>query len=187
MKSGKNMGRLGQLPLKIPASVNITIDKGKVVVKGPKGELKYDAPDLVGVELKDGELTVSRKNDSTRAKEAQGSTRSHISNIVGGVYEGWRKQLEIVGPGFRAEVKGNDLVILAGFSHPVIISAPEGIAFKVEKNVITVEGTNKETVGQTSAVIRAPRRPNPYTGAGIKYSDEVIRRKAGKQAAKAGE
>lgn len=179
------MGRLGRLPVVLPEGVKAEISGGEFSVTGTKGTLKRTFPNLVKISLEDGEISVEMKGSSKAARAAQGSTRSHIANMVHGAHEGWKKSLEISGPGYRAEARGAELVLMVGYSHPVVIKAPEGITFRVEKNTIHVEGIDKEMVGHVSAQIRDSRRPNPYTGSGIKYSDEVVRRKVGKQAGKA--
>lgn len=179
------MGRLGRLPVSLPTGVKAEINGSEVVVSGPKGTLKRVFPALVEIVSGEEGVSVSAKGNSKQSRAAQGSTRAHIANMVRGVSEGWSKKLEISGPGYRAEVRGKDLVLMVGYSHPVTINAPEGISFSLEKNVITVDGPDKEVVGHVSALIRDSRRPNPYTGSGIKYSDEVVRRKVGKQAGKA--
>ena len=177
------MGRFGKLPVEIPEGVQISISDGSVVIKGPKGELNLSLPKTVKVKQEDEGLVVDPLRDTKQALSDQGTTRSHLLNIVMGLTEGWKKQLEINGPGYRAELRGKELVLSAGHSHPINFPAPDGITFTVEKNLITVEGIDKGVVGQTAAKIKDIRRPNVYTGAGIKYADEVLRRKAGKQAA----
>jgi large subunit ribosomal protein L6 len=181
------MSRFGKLPVTVPQGVQISISDGLVVAKSSKGELTMAVPKTVKVEQSEEGLLVTPTNSSGQARADQGSTRSHLLNIVQGVTDGWKKKLEITGPGYRAEVRGKDLVISAGYSHPVNFPAPAGVSFSVEKSFITVEGNDKEVVGQTAAKIRDIRRPNVYTGTGIRYADEQVRRKAGKQAATKGE
>lgn len=181
------MSRFGKLPVTVPQGVQISISEDTVVAKGPKGELSLSVPRGVKVEQNEDGLSVTPKNSGKQARADQGSTRSHLVNIMQGVTDGWNKQLEITGPGYRAEVRGKDLVIAAGYSHPVNFAAPEGVSFTVEKSLITVLGNDKGIVGQTAAKIRDIRRPNVYTGTGIRYADEQVRRKAGKQAATKGE
>lgn len=178
------MGRLAKLPVEIKSGVTVKTEGDTVVITGPKGSLSRVLPKriLVSVKEEDGGILVEKRGNSKQVNALHGTIRAHVANMVTGVTDGWSKQLEINGPGYRADVKGNDLSITAGFSHPVVVSAPEGISFKVEKNVITVEGADKEEVGQAAALVRKVRTPNPYTGSGIKYIDEVVRRKAGKQA-----
>lgn len=175
------MGRLGKLPVELKDGAQAQIDGVKVSITGPKGGLSRTFSGKVKISLKDEGIVVE---GSALAAAAQGSTRAHIANMVHGVTEGWKKELEVSGPGYRAEARGKDLVLLVGYSHPVTISAPEGIAFGVEKNIISVSGIDKEAVGQIAALIRDTRRPSPYTGSGIRYTTETVRRKAGKQAGK---
>lgn len=155
-----------------------------VKVSGPKGTLEEKLPRGVEVEVKDGVMNVTVKGKSKIDSSNHGTVRALLNNDVIGVSKGWSRQLELVGTGFRAEVRGKLLVLTVGYSHTVDLEAPEGISFKVEKTIITVEGIDKELVGQTAANIRSVRPPEPYKGKGIKYVDEVIRRKAGKAAAK---
>ncbi|MBP7118538.1 50S ribosomal protein L6 [Candidatus Woesebacteria bacterium] len=178
------MARFGNQSVTVPAGVEITATSNSLTVKGPKGTLTRALPEGVTVHVESGSAKVTRASESRTNRALQGTTRAHLSNMVTGVKDGWSKVLEIVGAGFRAEVKGKDLVMQIGYSHPVVITAPEGITFKVEKSFVTVEGVDREVVGQTSALVRESRKPEPYKGTGIKYKDEVIRRKAGKQAAK---
>lgn len=178
------MGRLGKLPVQLTGGVTYEVKDSAVVVTGPKGSLTRKLPREVELSLGEDGIVVTQKGNSKVAKAGQGSTRAHIANMVRGVSEGWKKQLEINGPGYRAEVRGKDLVLSVGYSHPVIVSAPEGITFTLEKNIVTVDGFDKEKVGHVSALVRDTRRPNPYTGSGIRYTTEVVRRKAGKQAGK---
>jgi len=179
------MGRLGSSPVILSDGASVLLEEGAFEIKGPKGSLRRKVPREVSVEKTDDGLVFKKRQDTKAARAMQGTMRAHAKNMVHGVTQGWSKSLEIIGTGYRAEVKGDDLALSAGFSHPVIIKAPEGVGFKVEKSVIVVEGADKELVGQAAADIREVRRPNVYTGSGIKYTGEVIRRKAGKQAAKA--
>jgi len=178
------MSKIGRLPIQLPAGVTIEIAGANVRIKGPKGEMEETLPRGVNVATIEGVVSVTVKGKTKFDMSIHGTIRSLINNDVTGVTTGWSKKLELVGTGFRAEVAGSTLSLTVGYSHPVKIEAPEGISFKVEKNVVTVEGVDKEKVGQTSAEIRAVRPPEPYKGKGIKYLDEVIRRKAGKAAAK---
>ena len=178
------MSRFGKLPVLLPQGVQVTLVDHSVEVKGPKGSLKRDLPRKVSIEQSDGQLVGNIKNDSKQSLALQGTTRSHLVNMISGVTEGWARELEMVGSGYRAEVKGDELILNIGYSHPVSIKAPQGVSFVVEKTKITVSGIDKEVVGQISAQIRAVRPPEPYKGKGIHYTDEVIRRKPGKQAAK---
>jgi len=176
------MSKIGKLPVTIPQGVSVEIMESEVKVSGPKGSLSVRLPKKIDVEKKEGQLIVTTQKVSKQGRSNYGSTRAHIANAVKGVAEGFKKQLELVGTGFRAEVSGSTLTMLVGFSHPVVFEAPEGIGFTVEKLIISVEGANKEQVGQIAANIRAVRPPEPYKGKGIKYVDEIIRRKAGKAA-----
>lgn len=176
------MSKIGKLPIKIPANVSIEINGEKVTVTGPKGVLVVINNNLIKIENSDGVLTLLSDKESKFAKSVWGTIRVLVNNAVIGVVEGWSKQLELVGTGYRAEIQGTTLVLTVGYSHPVKIEAVEGIIYRVEKNIITVEGINKETVGQMAAKIRMVRPPEPYKGKGIKYITEVIRRKVGKAA-----
>lgn len=177
------MSKIGKQPVIIPAGVTVEVSGHTVTVKGPKGTLVRQFPPEINVEVKEEKALVSAKGTGKFVMALFGTTRALINNDVKGVSEGWNKKLELVGTGFRAELAGNILSLTVGYSHPVKVTAPEGISFKVEKNVVTVEGQNRELVGQVSADIRSVRPPEPYKGKGIKYVDEVIRRKAGKAAA----
>ena len=176
------MSRIGRLPVAIPAGVTVTVaDNNVVTVKGKLGELtqKFDA--IIGIKVEGAEVLVTRPNDDKEVRALHGLTRTLIYNMVVGVNEGFSKKLEIVGVGYRVEMKGKDLNIALGFSHPVIIAAPAGITFEVpDSNTIIVKGIDKQAVGQIAAVIRSKRPPEPYHGKGVKYANEFIRRKAGK-------
>lgn len=177
------MSKIGQLPIAIPSGVTLEINGGTVSITGPKGKLEVNfKKDLLDVKVEEGNVVISPKKESKIARSVWGTTRMLIANNIKGVTEGWKKQLELVGTGYRSEVQGNKLVLTVGYSHPVNIEAPEGITFKVEKSVINVDGIDKQVVGQVSANIRASRPPEPYKGKGVKYVGEVIRRKAGKAA-----
>lgn len=175
------MSRIGRLPVAIPDGVTVTIaEKNQVTVKGPKGTLtKTFSPELT-IEEKDGHVVVTRPNDLKRVKALHGLTRSLINNMVLGVTKGYQKTLEINGVGYRAAKQGKKLVLTLGFSHPVEMQDPDGIETKVDGNKIIISGIDKEMVGQFAAEIRAKRKPEPYKGKGIKYEDEIIRRKVGK-------
>lgn len=183
-KTYKYMSKIGRQPIKIAQGVTVAADKSNVKVTGPKGTLDLALPAGVSVEVKDGEAFVNVKGTGKFYSSLHGTIRSRINNNVKGVSTGWNRQLELVGTGFRAEVSGKTLTLTVGYSHPVKIEAPEGITFKVEKLIVTVEGYDRVVVGQVAANIRAVRPPEPYKGKGIKYVDEVIRRKPGKAAAK---
>lgn len=179
------MSRIGKLPIELPANTQVKIEAGFVVVKGPKGELKEKLNPLAKVSITEKEITVTVANpDVKKERSIWGLFRSLVNNMIIGVNQGYEKKLEINGVGYRANVQGNKLVINAGYSHPVEYVLPEGITAQVAANVITVSGINKYLVGETAAQIRKIRKPEPYKGKGIKYSDEVIRRKAGKTSAK---
>lgn len=179
------MSKIGKQPILIPSGTTVTVEGHKVTVKGPKGELSRTLTREVEVKVEGEWVLVTRKGNSKVSLTMHGTWRSLINNMVIGVSKGWVKQLELVGTGFRADTTGKSLNLIVGYSHTVKIDAPEGINFKVEKMIITVEGIDKEVVGQVASDIRAVRPPEPYKGKGVKYIDEVIRRKAGKAAAKA--
>ncbi len=180
------MSRVGKKPIQIPAGVEVKIEDGKISAKGPKGFISKEIPAGILVELKEKEVVVSPKSINKRNKALWGLVRMIISNMVDGVTKGFEKKLEMEGVGFRSNIQGNDLVLEVGFSHDVKVPAPEGIKYSMEKNVIVVSGIDKELVGQTAAVIRRVKPPEPYKGKGIRYQGEVIRRKLGKKAATAG-
>ena len=175
------MSRIGRLPVAIPAGVTVTIaENNKVTVKGPKGELTREFVPEMTIEEKEGHIVVTRPNDLKRNKALHGLTRSLINNMVTGVSNGYEKTLAINGVGYRAAKQGKKLVLTLGYSHPVEMEDPAGVETVVDGNKIIVKGIDKEKVGQYAAEIREKRKPEPYKGKGIKYSDEVIRRKVGK-------
>ena len=176
------MSRIGRLPIAIPAGVTVEIAENNVVtVKGPKGTLTKELPVEMEIKQEDGSVVVTRPNDLKRMKSLHGLTRTLINNMVVGVTEGYKKVLEVNGVGYRAAKAGNKLTLSLGYSHPVEMIDPEGVETTLEgQNKIIVQGIDKEKVGQYAAEIRDKRRPEPYKGKGIKYSDEVIRRKVGK-------
>ncbi len=176
------MSRIGKLPVVLPEAVEISISDGMVHIKGPKGELKRKLPREINIEVDKEKVLIKRKGDNKSARALHGTWRALISNMAKGVSEGWSKQLELVGTGYRAEGSERDLTLAVGFSHPVEMKAPEGISFSIQKTLITVEGIDKELVGQVAAKIRDVRPPEPYKGKGIKYVDEIVRRKPGKAA-----
>jgi len=175
------MSRIGRMPIAVPAGVTVDIaENNKVTVKGPKGTLERILPSEMKIELKDGQIEVTRPNDLKKMKSLHGLTRTLINNMVVGVTNGYQKTLEVNGVGYRASKSGKTLTLNLGYSHPVEMTDPEGIESAVDGNKIIVSGIDKERVGQFAAEIRDKRRPEPYKGKGIKYVDEVIRRKAGK-------
>ena len=175
------MSRIGRHPVAVPAGVTVTIEEGnKVTVKGPKGELVRVLPAEMEIKLEDGQVVVTRPNDLKKMKSLHGLTRTLIHNMVVGVSEGYEKALEVNGVGYRAQKSGKKLTLALGYSHPVEMIDPEGLESVVDGNKIIVKGIDKEKVGQYAAEIRDKRRPEPYKGKGIKYADEVIRRKVGK-------
>jgi large subunit ribosomal protein L6 len=178
------MSRIGKMPITVPNNVSIDVTNGLVHVKGPKGELERQVPDRVTVVREDASLRVERSSDEPTDRSLHGLTRSLIANMVTGVTDGFSRRLEINGVGYRAAVSAGNLVLQVGFSHPVLVPAPPGITFAVQGNAITVTGADKEMVGGVAAQIRRVRPPEPYKGKGIKYAEEVIRRKAGKAGAK---
>ena len=176
------MSRIGRMPVAIPAGVTVTIAENNLVtVKGPKGTLERELPVEMNIKEEDGHIVVTRPNDLKKMKSLHGLTRTLINNMIHGVTEGYEKVLEVNGVGYRAAKQGKKLVLSLGYSHPVEMEDPEGIETVLEgQNKITVKGISKEKVGQYAAEIRDKRRPEPYKGKGIKYADEVIRRKVGK-------
>ena len=175
------MSRIGRMPIAVPAGVTVEIaENNKVTVKGPKGELSRVLPSEMEIRQEEGQILVTRPNDLKKMKSLHGLTRTLISNMVTGVTEGYTKQLEVNGVGYKVAKSGNKLTLNLGYSHPVIMDDPEGLESVVEGNKITIKGIDKEKVGQYAAEIRDKRRPEPYKGKGIKYIDEVIRRKVGK-------
>lgn len=176
-----NMSRIGKQPIFLPSGVAATIDHGTVVVKGPKGELKQSLHAHVNAELVDGVLKVSVRDVTDKHDRALwGLFRALIQNMVNGVSLGFEKKLEVNGVGYKAQVSGKKLVLNLGYSHPIEFQIPDGIAITVEKNIITIGGSDKQRVGEIASQIRAFRKPEPYKGKGIKYSDEHVRRKVGK-------
>ena len=176
------MSRIGRLPIDIPAGVEITIaENNAVTVKGPKGTLSENLPVEMDITVKDNQVVVTRPNDLKKMKSLHGLTRTLIANMVTGVTKGYEKVLEINGVGYRAQKQGKKLILSLGYSYPVEMEDPEGIETVLDgQNKITVKGIDKQKVGQFAAEIREKRKPEPYKGKGIKYADEVIRRKVGK-------
>ncbi|MBV9594743.1 MAG: 50S ribosomal protein L6 [Actinobacteria bacterium] len=176
------MSRIGRLPVAVPSGVEVTIDGRAVTIKGPKGTLSHQVAEPIEVSKgDDGSLQVSRPDDERLSKSLHGLSRTLIANMVTGVTSGYAKTLEIVGTGYRVQARGSDLEFALGFSHPVLVTAPDGITFRVEAPTrFVVEGIDKQQVGEVAAKIRKLRRPDPYKGKGVRYQGEVIRRKAGK-------
>ena len=175
------MSRIGRMPVAIPAGVTVEIVNNYMTVKGPKGTLERQLPVEMEIKQEDGNVIVTRPNDLKKMKSLHGLTRTLIANMIHGVTEGYEKKLEVNGVGYRAAKQGKKLTLSLGYSHPVEMEDPEGIETVLEgQNVIIVKGINKEKVGQYAAEIRSKREPEPYKGKGIKYADEVIRRKVGK-------
>jgi len=178
------MSRIGKAPIPVPSGVEVTIDGRRVAVKGPKGELDLEVPGEITVHQDGEELLVERPDDERQSRALHGLARSLVNNMVVGVSEGFSKELQIVGVGYRAAAKGSDgLELQLGFSHPVNVTAPAGITFEVpEPTRIIVSGTDKQVVGQVAADIRSYRKPEPYKGKGVRYLGEYVARKAGKAA-----
>lgn len=177
------MSRIGRKPVQIPAGVEVTVNGNTCVVKGPKGTLQQDFHENITVTVEENEVVVDRANDERESRAQHGLTRALIQNMVTGVSEGFTKSLELAGVGYRVQLKGTSLDFSLGYSHPVVVEAPEGITFEVPDNThINVKGINKQQVGQIAAEIRAKRPPEPYKGKGIHYVGEHIRRKLGKAA-----
>ena len=177
------MSRIGKLPISLPETVEVTIDGTVIRVKGPKGELSRNIGEVVALELEDGVIEVKRPDESRDARSHQGLVRSLVANMVQGVSVGYQRTLIINGVGYRAEVKGGFIQFDLGYSHPIMFELPEGVSCSIERQVrVTLESADNELLGQVAAKIRALRKPEPYKGKGIRYSDEVIIRKAGKSA-----
>ena len=175
------MSRIGRLPISVPAGVEVKIEDSLVSVKGPKGTLEHTVASPIEVALEENTITVSRPNDERNSRSLHGLTRTLIDNLIIGVTTGYEKKLEIVGTGYRVVAKGKDLEFALGFSHPVIIEAPEGITLAVESPTkLSVSGISKQQVGEVAANIRKLRKPDPYKGKGVRYAGEIIRRKVGK-------
>ncbi|RLD18176.1 MAG: 50S ribosomal protein L6 [Caldiserica bacterium] len=175
------MSRIGNRPIDIVEGVDVKFEGNRIFVKGKLGELNLLIPDGISVEIKDGKIFVKRSNDTKKLKSLHGTIRALINNMVKGVSEGFTRQLEVVGVGYRVSLKGsNELQIEVGYSHPVFYKIPEGVSVKVEKNIIHLSSPDKQKLGQVAAEIRRIRPPEPYKGKGIRYVGEHIRRKAGK-------
>lgn len=179
------MSRIGKKPISLPKGVEIKLEDNIVTVKGPRGELSQRLPAEIGLNISDEEILITRPSDAKKHRAYHGLSRALVANMVEGVTKGFEKKLELVGVGYRAQMQGSKLSLTVGFSHPIIIDAPEGIEFEAPTvTKITVKGIDKQLVGNTAAHIRAIRKPEPYKGKGIKYENEVIRRKAGKSGIK---
>lgn len=182
------MSRIGKKIIPLPEKVTAEIKDGKILIKGPKGELEQNIPSSVKISSSEGGLRVEINKDSRTGNEAAmwGTIRAIVANMVKGVWEGYEKKLEIEGVGFKAQLQGGNLVLSLGFSHQIEVKAPESISFKVEKNSILVSGIDKALVGKVAANIRRLKKPEPYKGKGIRYAGEIVRRKAGKKASTTG-
>jgi large subunit ribosomal protein L6 len=179
------VSRIGKLPIEIPDKVQVTLDKQQLTVKGPKGELQREINADVDVQIKDGVITVDKRKDDKAGRSLWGLTRALIANMVEGVTNGFSKKLEIVGVGYKVEMKGKTLILNLGYSHPIVMRVMDEITIETPNpNEIIVSGINKELVGVVAAKIRSFRKPEPYKGKGVKYAGEYIRRKAGKTAGK---
>jgi large subunit ribosomal protein L6 len=175
------MSRIGRLPIQVPSGVDVTIDGRAITVKGPKGTLSHVVAAPIAVAQEDGVLTVTRPDDEGVNRALHGLSRTLIANMVAGVTQGYRKTLEIVGVGYRVQARGANLEFSLGYSHPVMVEPPDGIKFTVETPTrLTVEGIDKQQVGEVAANIRKLRKPDPYKGKGVRYQGEQIRRKVGK-------
>ena len=175
------MSRIGKHPIAVPAGVSVTISGDRVKVVGPRGEMERVLPHPISARLEDGSVLVERPTDSAPHRSLHGLSRTLIANMVAGVTTGFRRELELVGVGYRASLQGTDLQLALGYSHPIRIAPPEGVKIEVpEPTRVAVLGNDKEAVGQMAARIRATRRPEPYKGKGVRYRGEVVRRKAGK-------
>lgn len=177
------MSRIGKKPITIPAGVSAAVNGAEIKIKGPKGELCRDLGKEVSVVQEGQTLLVLPKNESKAARAMWGTARQHLANMILGAIQDFSKQLQIEGIGYRGAIEGKNLVLNVGFTHPVIIAAEPGIVFKIEKNIITVSGYDKELVAKTAAQIRRVRPPEPYKGKGIRYVGETVRKKVGKKAA----
>lgn len=174
------MSRIGKKLIIVPAGVTVTIDGQTVQAKGPKGDLSFTAHSFIGIEMKEGVVACVTKKDSKMTPALWGTTRARIANMIKGVSEGFTKELELQGVGYKANIKGKDLELAVGYSHPVLITAPPGITLSVDKEFIKIEGPDAVLVGQIAADIRKVRKPEPYKGKGIRYKGEHVRRKVGK-------
>jgi large subunit ribosomal protein L6 len=175
------MSRIGKLPVPVPGGVDVTVDGPQVTVKGPKGTLSHTLAEPITIEREDGALLIKRPNDERRSRALHGLSRTLVNNMVVGVTQGYEKKLEIHGVGYRVALKGTDLEFSLGYSHPVKVTPPDGITFVVDTPTrFSVQGIDKQKVGEVAANIRKLRKPDPYKGKGVRYSGEVVRRKVGK-------
>ncbi len=180
------MSRIGRKPLPLPKGVVFTQGSGQYGVKGPKGELKRPLPSGVTIKNEASTLTVERASDAPNDRAKHGLVRAHLANMVKGVTDGWTRELEINGVGYRAEVTGETVTMQLGYSHPVVFKLPKGVGAKVDKNKVVLTGADRDALGQTAAKLRELRAPEPYKGKGVKYAEEVIKRKVGKAGAAGG-
>jgi large subunit ribosomal protein L6 len=180
------MSRIGRQPVVLPKGVSLAQKPGQFSVKGPKGELSKPMPTGVTIKVEGDKLVVSRADDARENRAKHGLVRAHLANMVKGVTEGWKRELEINGVGYRAEVTGDSLTFALGYSHPIVFKLPKSVTAKVEKNRLTLVSPDKDALGQVSAKIRELRPPEPYKGKGVKYVEEIIKRKVGKAAATGG-
>jgi len=180
------MSRIGRKPVVIPKGVTLSQKPGNFSVKGPKGELSKHIPEGVTMKQEGDKVTISRVDDSPPNRAKHGLVRAHLANMVKGVTEGWLRELEINGVGYRAEVSGDSVTFALGYSHPIVFKLPKSISAKVDKNRLTLSSSDKDELGQTAAKLRELRAPEPYKGKGVKYAEEVIKKKVGKAAATGG-
>jgi large subunit ribosomal protein L6 len=180
------MSRIGRKPITLPKGVTFTQTGGNYGVKGPKGELKKPMPKGISVNTTGDKLNVARADDLQDSRAKHGLVRAHLANMVKGVTDGWTRELEINGVGYRAEVTGETLTMALGYSHPVVFKLPKGVGAKVEKNKVVLTSSDRDILGQTAAKIRELRPPEPYKGKGIKYAEEIIKKKVGKAGATGG-
>ena len=178
------MSRIGKQPIELPKGVEVKLGEDMVEVKGPKGTLQTPICSLLNYEIADGHLTITRKDDTRESNAQHGLRRTLIANCVEGVSKGFSKTLEVIGVGFKVDVKGNIIDLSVGYSHPVLLELPKGLEAKAEGTKLTISGIDKELVGEFAARVRRVREPEPYKGKGIKYENEIIRRKAGKSGGK---
>ena len=177
------MSRIGRKPIAIPSGVTVAIEAGRVRAQGPKGALSQPVPAGLSVTVEANQIVVSRASDHRSVRALHGLTRSLVANMVSGVKDGFERKLEIVGIGYRAQMQGKAIQLALGYSHPVFFALPDGVSAEIDKQtLITIRGADKALVGQTAAKLRELRKPNPYKGKGIRYADEVVRRKVGKKA-----